>query len=91
MQPAFAQSLTRSSVFSRSSPFTAEPDQDRLHLRVPNRPSGTRDPRGSYGGPRLLAANFDGWTAAIEACLESARDRLPPDLDRASLSQFVLT
>jgi TetR/AcrR family transcriptional regulator, transcriptional repressor for nem operon len=39
----------------------------------------------------LLAANFDGWTAAIEACLEAARDRLPPDLDRASLSQFVLT
>jgi TetR/AcrR family transcriptional repressor of nem operon len=39
----------------------------------------------------LLAANFDGWTAAIEVCLEAARDRLPPDLDRASLSQFVLT
>ena len=40
---------------------------------------------------RLLAANFDGWTAAIEGCLDAARDRLPPDLDRASLSQFVLT
>jgi TetR/AcrR family transcriptional regulator, transcriptional repressor for nem operon len=39
----------------------------------------------------LLAANFDGWTAAIEACLDAARDRLPEDLDRASLSQFVLT
>jgi TetR/AcrR family transcriptional repressor of nem operon len=39
----------------------------------------------------LLAANFDGWTAAIETCLDAARDRLPPDLDRASLSQFVLT
>jgi TetR/AcrR family transcriptional regulator, transcriptional repressor for nem operon len=40
---------------------------------------------------QLLAANFDGWTAAIERCLDAARDRLPPDLDRASLSQFVLT
>lgn len=40
---------------------------------------------------RLLAANFDGWTAAIEACLDAAHDRLPPDLDRPSLSQFVLT
>jgi TetR/AcrR family transcriptional regulator, transcriptional repressor for nem operon len=39
----------------------------------------------------LLAANFDGWTGAIEVCLEAAGDRLPPDLDRASLSQFVLT
>jgi TetR/AcrR family transcriptional regulator, transcriptional repressor for nem operon len=43
------------------------------------------------GVHQLLAANFDGWTAAIEACLDAARDRLPPDLDRASLSQFVLT
>lgn len=40
---------------------------------------------------QLLAANFDGWTAAIEACLDAAREHLPPDLDRASLSQFVLT
>jgi TetR/AcrR family transcriptional regulator, transcriptional repressor for nem operon len=40
---------------------------------------------------QLLAANFDGWTAAIEACLDAARDRLPPDLDLPSLSQFVLT
>lgn len=39
----------------------------------------------------LLAANFDGWTAAITACLDAAREHLPPDLDRASLSQFVLT
>ena len=39
----------------------------------------------------LLAANFDGWTTAIEACLDAARDQLPADLDRASLSQFVLT
>ncbi len=39
----------------------------------------------------LLAANFDGWTAGIETCLDAARDHLPPDLDRASLSQFVLT
>jgi TetR/AcrR family transcriptional regulator, transcriptional repressor for nem operon len=40
---------------------------------------------------RLLADNFDGWTAAIEGCLRDAQDRLPVDLDLKALSQFVLT
>jgi TetR/AcrR family transcriptional regulator, transcriptional repressor for nem operon len=39
----------------------------------------------------LLAANFDGWTAAVEECLTSAAKRLPPDLDRRQLAIFVLT
>lgn len=38
-----------------------------------------------------LAANFAGWVAAIEGCLEEAGDRLPPDLDRHALAQMVLT
>ncbi|HEY6375225.1 MAG TPA: TetR/AcrR family transcriptional regulator [Edaphobacter sp.] len=40
---------------------------------------------------KLLADNFDGWTAAVEGCLKAAGDRLPAELDRAALSQFVLT
>jgi TetR/AcrR family transcriptional repressor of nem operon len=40
---------------------------------------------------KRLADNFDGWTAAIEKCLEDARDQLPANVDRKSLSQFVLT
>jgi TetR/AcrR family transcriptional regulator, transcriptional repressor for nem operon len=40
---------------------------------------------------RLLADNFDGWTAAIEGCLRDAQERLPADLDLKALSQFVLT
>jgi TetR/AcrR family transcriptional regulator, transcriptional repressor for nem operon len=40
---------------------------------------------------KRLADNFDGWTAAIEKCLDDARDSLPADLDRKTLSQFVLT
>jgi TetR/AcrR family transcriptional repressor of nem operon len=40
---------------------------------------------------RLLADNFDGWTAAIEGCLRDARTSLPADLDLKTLSQFVLT
>jgi TetR/AcrR family transcriptional repressor of nem operon len=40
---------------------------------------------------KRLADNFDGWTAAIEKCLEDARDRFRADLDRKTLSQFVLT
>ena len=40
---------------------------------------------------RLLADNFDGWTAAVESCLHDAQDRLPADLDLKALSQFVLT
>jgi TetR/AcrR family transcriptional repressor of nem operon len=38
-----------------------------------------------------LAANFDAWTRAIEACLHEARDRLPADVNRRELAQFVLT
>jgi AcrR family transcriptional regulator len=39
----------------------------------------------------LLAVNFDGWTAAIEACLETSRQRLPSGTDTARLARFVLT
>src|SRR5688572_12197732 len=39
----------------------------------------------------LLAANFDGWTAAIRRCLDDAAERLPTDLDRQELAVFVLT
>jgi TetR/AcrR family transcriptional repressor of nem operon len=39
---------------------------------------------------RLLAKNFDGWTAAVQGCLEQAADRLPADIDRQRLSGFVL-
>lgn len=38
-----------------------------------------------------LAANFTAWSRAIEECLDEARDRLPPDVDRQALAQFVLT
>ena len=39
----------------------------------------------------LLSVNFDGWVTAIEQCLVEAGDRLPPELDRRELAQFVLT
>ncbi len=38
-----------------------------------------------------LAANFDAWTAAIEECFDEASKRLPADVDRKALAQFVLT
>jgi TetR/AcrR family transcriptional repressor of nem operon len=38
-----------------------------------------------------LADNFDGWTAAVEKCLEVAHARLPEDLNLTTLSKFVLT
>jgi len=40
---------------------------------------------------KRLADNFDGWTAAVEKCLEEARERLPKGLDLKTLSKFVLT
>jgi TetR/AcrR family transcriptional repressor of nem operon len=40
---------------------------------------------------KLLADNFDGWTAAVERCLEDARDRLPENVNLKTLSKFVLT
>ena len=39
----------------------------------------------------LLAANFANWTGAIEARLADAAERLPRDLDRKALAEFVLT
>jgi AcrR family transcriptional regulator len=39
----------------------------------------------------LLAINFDGWVDAISGCLAEAHDRLPRDIDRTGLGQFVLT
>ncbi len=38
-----------------------------------------------------LAANFSAWTGAIEECLAGAADRLPANVDRKALAQFVLT
>lgn len=39
----------------------------------------------------LLAVNFTGWVGAILRCLDEAGDRLPGDLDRQALAEFVLT
>jgi AcrR family transcriptional regulator len=39
---------------------------------------------------RLIHANFDGWVSAVKRWLDSAADRLPPDLDRRELAQMVL-
>lgn len=38
-----------------------------------------------------IAANFAAWTAAVRACLEAARDRLPAHCDLDALATFVLT
>lgn len=38
-----------------------------------------------------IAANFEGWSAAVQECLEAARSRLPKALDAKRLSRFVLT
>jgi TetR/AcrR family transcriptional regulator, transcriptional repressor for nem operon len=39
----------------------------------------------------LLAINFTNWSEAIRECLDAACDRLPADLDRRALAEFVLT
>lgn len=39
---------------------------------------------------KRLAANFSAWTGAIEECLAAAAERLPADVDRKALAQFVL-
>lgn len=38
-----------------------------------------------------LAANFKAWTDAVHDCLEEAGSRLPRDVDRQELAEFVLT
>lgn len=40
---------------------------------------------------RKLAQNFDNWAAAVTKCLTEAKDRLPADVDRERLGNFVLT
>lgn len=39
----------------------------------------------------LLADNFLNWIDAVENCLDDAQDRLPQDLDRHALAEFILT
>ncbi len=39
----------------------------------------------------LIRKNFEGWIAAVRAWLDAAGDRLPRDVDRGQLAQFVLT
>ncbi len=39
----------------------------------------------------LLAQNFSNWTAAIIECLDAAPDRIPADVDKDALAEFVLT
>lgn len=39
----------------------------------------------------LLAANFDGWIAAVEQCFIDVGDRLPAHVDRRALATFALT
>lgn len=38
-----------------------------------------------------IAANFDQWIEAVEACLDDAAERLPDDIDRHALATYVLT
>ena len=40
---------------------------------------------------KLLAANFNGWVNAIEACFVDAGARLPRSVDRHALAIFALT
>lgn len=40
---------------------------------------------------KRIAENFEGWAAWIHKCLDAAGDRLPADVDRGQLAQFVLT
>lgn len=39
----------------------------------------------------LIVTNFENWAANVRAWLESARDRLPANVDVAALSRFILT
>ena len=38
----------------------------------------------------LLTDNFDAWSHAVQALLDEASGRLPPDVDRAALARHVL-
>jgi TetR/AcrR family transcriptional regulator, transcriptional repressor for nem operon len=40
---------------------------------------------------KRLADNFDGWTTAVQAFLEDARERLPAKTNLPTLAKFVLT
>jgi TetR/AcrR family transcriptional repressor of nem operon len=48
-------------------------------------------PEEQYRVHKRLADNFDGWTAAVEKCLEDARERLPEGTNLKTLAKFVLT
>jgi AcrR family transcriptional regulator len=48
---------------------------------------GDRIPAARQG----VAANFKDWCEWVRRCLEDAGDRLPPELNREHMAQFVLT
>jgi len=39
----------------------------------------------------LMAANFNAWVAAVEACFAAAADRLAPDADSRALAELALS
>src|SRR5215813_3003305 len=39
----------------------------------------------------LLVQNFNAWIGAVRGCLDAAGDRLPGEVDREALAEFVLT
>jgi AcrR family transcriptional regulator len=39
----------------------------------------------------LLAVNFENWTRAVERCIENAGPRIPANVDKRALAEFVLT
>ncbi|HXE74928.1 MAG TPA: TetR/AcrR family transcriptional regulator [Candidatus Xenobia bacterium] len=40
---------------------------------------------------KRIAENFEGWVGWIRKCLDDAGERVPPEVDRQQLAQFVLT
>jgi TetR/AcrR family transcriptional regulator, transcriptional repressor for nem operon len=46
---------------------------------------------GNAAARELVHRNFENWARRVERWLDSARDRLPSDVDRHRLAKFVLT
>jgi len=78
-------------VFALLQQYRDRMERERCRLGCPIGNLALEVSDGNDDARRLLHRNFENWASRVEAWLNDAGDRLPPDVDRRRLASFVLT
>jgi AcrR family transcriptional regulator len=78
-------------VFALLQQYRDRMERERCRLGCPIGNLALEVSDGNDDARRLLHSNFENWASRVEAWLNDAGDRLPPDVDRRRLARFVLT